>query len=357
MKAGLRVFAGPLRYLQGPGALDLLSEVVAPYGVRPAVVTDALVRDLFGEQIIARLGAAGLSPQMRVLPGEITAAAADEIAASLAGLGVGVVVGCGGGKSLDAGKAVSARLGVPVVTVPTVASNDGPTSRAVAMYDEAHRLVAVDQLTANPHAVLVDTALIAAAPVRFLRAGVGDAVAKTFEAAGCWAGTGVTTLGTRPLRVGSAVADACYHTLRTHAAAGLAACAAGIVDDDLEALVEAVLLMSGLGYENGGLSLAHSLTRGLMQARGAQTALHGEQVAWATLVQRQAEGATDVADLRDFLRELGLPTTLAELGLAAPTRVEVQQIAEVTMTAPHVANLAQPVTTDALIAAIHALAS
>jgi glycerol dehydrogenase len=350
--AGLRVFAGPLRYVQGPGALDQLSEVIATYGPGPAVVSDAYVHDMFGERIVAGLGAAGMSPQMRVLPGELTAAAADEIAASLAGLGVGVVVGCGGGKSLDAGKAVSARLGVPVVTVPTVASNDSATSRAVAMYDDAHRLVAVDQLTANPHAVLVDTALVATAPVRFLRAGVGDAVAKTFEAAGCWAGTGVTTLGTRPLRVGSAIADACYDVLRAHAAAGLAACEAGSVDDDLEALVEAVLLLSGLGFENGGLSLAHSLTRGLMQARGARTALHGEQVAWATLVQRRVEGAPDVTDLRDFLRTLGLPTTLPELGMAAPTGAEVQQIAEVTMTAPHLANLAKPVTVDALVAAI-----
>ena len=61
--------------------------------------------------------------------------------------------------------------------------------------------------------------------------------------------------------------------------------------EDLEALVEAVVLLSGMGFENGGLSLAHSLTRGLMRARGARDALHGQHVAWATLVQRVAERA------------------------------------------------------------------
>ncbi len=350
----LRVFAGPLRYVQGPGALDQLGGLVAAYGPRPVVVTDPFVRDLLGERVEGVLRGAGLRPEIRVLPGEITAAAADEIAASVAEVGTGLVIGLGGGKALDAGKAVSLRLGVPVVTVPTVASNDSPTSKAVAMYDAEHRMVSVDQLSANPHAVVVDTALIAAAPVEFLRAGVGDAVSKTFEAAACAAGTGVTTLGTRPLRIGAAIAAAAYATLRAHAVPGLSACARGDVTPDLEALVEAVVLLSGMGFENGGLSLAHSLTRGLMQARGASSALHGQHVAWATLVQRVAEYAPDdeVAELRGFLREVGLPVTLPGLGMDAPTADEIRGIARVTMTAPHLANLARPVTEGDLVAAI-----
>jgi glycerol dehydrogenase len=350
----LRVFAGPLSYVQGPGALDQLGDLVAANGPRPVVVTDAFVLELLGERVEGVLRGAGLRPEIRVLPGEITAGAADEIAASVADVSTGLVIGLGGGKALDAGKAVSLRLGVPVVTVPTVASNDSPTSKAVAMYDDQHRMVSVDQLPANPHAVVVDTALIAAAPVHFLRAGVGDAVSKTFEAAACAAGTGVTTLGTRPLRIGAAIAAAAYATLREHAVPGLAACGRGEVTDDLEALVEAVVLLSGMGFENGGLSLAHSLTRGLMQARGASSALHGQHVAWATLVQRVAEYAADeeVAELRGFLREVGLPVTLPELGMDAPTADEVRDIARVTMTAPHLANLARPVSEGDLVAAI-----
>lgn len=349
---GVRVYAGPLRYLQGQGALDLLGSVLAPYGPRPVVVTDPFVRDLLGEHIDAILAASGLTPEVRLLTGEITAAVADDLTASVRDAGAGVVVGVGGGKSLDAAKAVSLRLDVPVVTVPTIASNDSPTSRAVAMYDDEHRLVSVDQLRANPHAVVVDTTLVAAAPVAFLRAGVGDAIAKRFEAAGCAAGTGVTTLGTRPLHVGSAIATAAYDVIRAHAVAGLAACERGEVTDDLEALVEAVVLLSGLGFENGGLSLAHSLTRGLMQARGAKEALHGQHVAWATLVQRTVEASDDVDDLRGFLREIRLPVALAELGMPGATAEEIRQIARVTMTAPHLANLAAPVTEDALVDAI-----
>jgi glycerol dehydrogenase len=115
-----------------------------------------------------------------------------------------------------------------------------------------------------------------------------------------------------------------------------------------------VVLLSGMGFENGGLSLAHSLTRGLMQARGARDALHGEHVAWASLVQRVAEGADrdEVDDLRTFLREVGLPTSLPGLGMADPTQAELREIARLTMTAPHLANLAVPVTEDDVLAAI-----
>ena len=342
----LRRFAGPLSYVQGPGALDELPALLAPYG-RPLVVTDPVVLSLLGDRLAALL--ADLSPAYVVLDGEITAAAADALTAS-APDGVGVVVGIGGGKALDAGKAVSLRLGLPVVTVPTAASNDSPCSGVAAMYDDDHRLASVDKLPANPHAVVVDTALIVAAPIRLLRSGIGDAIAKKFEARACLAGTGVTALGTRPLLIGSAIADACYDVLRSHAIDAVADAQAGRITPAFEATVEACVLMSGLGFENGGLSLAHSLTRGLMVA--APHATHGEHVAWGTLVQLAVDGGSDAEldDVRGFLTTVGLPTRLAGLGAVAP--YDVDEIVHATMAAPHLANLIVPPTPDSLVISI-----
>jgi len=207
----LRIFAAPSRYVQGPGALEALGPLLAEHGTRPLVIGDAFVLDLLGERMGSLLVEAGLSATYRVLEGDITAAAADALAAPGADVDTGdvdVVVGLGGGKSLDAAKAVALRLDRPVVTVPTIASNDSPTSAAVAMYDDGHVMVGVDRLRTNPAAVVVDTELVVAAPTAFLRAGVGDAIAKRYEAAGCFAGTGVTPLGTRPLLTGVAIAYA-----------------------------------------------------------------------------------------------------------------------------------------------------
>ena len=350
--SGVRIFGAPQRYYQGPDALDRLGDILAPFGPQPVIVADALVLDMLGARLDQALS--GLSPIIRPFAGEITYPAIEALAASLDGAVSSVAVGIGGGKSLDAAKALAKGLDIAVITVPTIASNDSPTSGAIAMYDDNHVMIAVDRMARSPEAVVVDTGLIAKAPTRFLRAGIGDAIAKKFEADGCHAGTGVTPFGTRPLLTAIAIADACYATLRRHAAAGLAACERGEPTDDLEAVVEATILMSGLGFENGGLSLAHSLTRGLVRTRGTKDSIHGDQVAWALLVQLAAErrGAAEIDDLIGFYREIGLPTRLGDLGLPDPQANEIDEIARWTMTAPHLANLPLPVDAQAIAAAI-----
>ncbi|MDB5659693.1 MAG: alcohol dehydrogenase [Cypionkella sp.] len=348
------LFGAPHRYYQGPGAFDLLGQVAAPFGPNPLIVADAFVLQMLGDRLAAVCAASGLTPILRPFEGEITYPAIEALIASLSGVVPGIAVGIGGGKSLDAAKAVALKLRLPVVTVPTIASNDSPTSAAIAMYDEHHTMIAVDRLHRSPEAVLVDTALIAKAPLRFLLAGIGDAISKKFEADGCRDGTGVTPFGTRPTLTAIAIADACYATLRRHGSAGVVAAARGEVTPDLEAVIEATLLMSGLGFENGGLSLAHSLTRGLVKVRGTRDAIHGDQIAWALLVQLAAEGRADVfiRELVQFYREIGLPTCLAQLGLHDATPAEVEEIARWTMTAPHLANLAVPIDAALIVAAI-----
>jgi glycerol dehydrogenase len=351
--ADLRAFGGPGRYLQGPGALDVLGEIVTPFG-RPLVITDPSVYALLGSRLHSTLAGAGLRPVFGLLDGEITYAAVDRLAGGHAEDAVEVLVGVGGGKVLDAAKGVALRLGRPVITVPTIASNDSPASGAIAMYDDAHTLISVDRLPQHPAAVIVDTELISRAPVAFLRSGIGDAIAKKFEAEGCWAGTGTTPLGTRPLLTAGAIADACYRTLRRHAVGAVQTCLDQIVSPDLEAVVEAVVLMSGLGFENGGLSLAHAMTRGLMQARGASTQMHGLQVAWGLLVQLAVlrRQPPEIAELMNFYRELELPTSLAALGLADPSAAEIEQLVALSLTAPHIRNLPERIDSATVIAAI-----
>jgi glycerol dehydrogenase len=350
----IRIFGAPHRYYQGPGAFEKLADIVAPFGDRPLVVADAFVLDMLGERLRAMMAARGLTAETRAFAGEITYAAIGALKDSLDGFVPGIVVGIGGGKSLDAAKGVATMLSLPMVTVPTIASNDSPTSGAYAVYDDNHVMIAVDRMHRSPEAVIVDTALIAKAPARFLRAGIGDAISKKFEADGCIAGTGITPFGTRPGLTAIAIADACYRTLRQHAKGALAAVERGEPDEHLEAAVEATVLMSGLGFENGGLSLAHSLTRGLVKARGAKDAIHGDHVAWGLLVQLAAEGRPDeeLLELMAFYREIGLPTDLEALGMNEPTDNDRRDIARHTMTAPHLANLGVPVTEDSVATAI-----
>lgn len=340
--------------MQGPDALDRLGEAAAAFGPSPVVVADAFILERLGTRIETILRKAGLTPHVRAFSGEITYAAIDRLAETLGETRPDVAIGVGGGKSLDAAKALALKLDLDVITVPTIASNDSPTSASIAMYDDAHVMIAVDRLRRNPQTVIVDTRLIVQAPAHFLRAGIGDAISKKFEADGCLAGTGVTPFGTRPCATAIAIADACYRTLRENAVDALAAVERGEVTAALEATVEATVLMSGLGFENGGLSLAHSLTRGLVKARGARDAIHGAHVAWGLLVQLAAEGRSDdfIGDIAGFYAEIDLPCRLADLGMRDATEAEIDDIARWTMTAPHLANLAVPVTQETVAAAI-----
>ena len=97
-----------------------------------------------------------------------------------------VIIGFGGGKTIDTAKGLSKAHNLRLIIIPTIASNDSPTSRLIVLYDKQHRVAGVDILTRNPDVVLVDSSIISRAPTRFFAAGLGDALSKKFEAQQCY---------------------------------------------------------------------------------------------------------------------------------------------------------------------------
>jgi len=352
----LRLFASPAAYWQGPGAIDSLGPIVAGLADRAVAVVDAHVRTLLGGRIEAVLASAGISHRVLPFDGKVTAAAVDRLATA-AGVGSGVVIAIGGGSAIDAGKAVANRLGRPVVTVPTAAANDAPTSRLVVLYEDDGAIAGVERSERNPAAVVVDTSVILTAPARLLVAGIGDALSKKAEAEGCAATFGLTPLGTRPLALPQAVAACAFETLLADAEAAVEDARAGRLSPAFERTVEAVVLMSGLGFESGGLSLAHSMTRGFTRLPACAGVMHGEQVAFALLVQLHATpgGEDDLGRLLPLYRRIGLPRSLAQVGLSAREVDALAILVDATLDAPHIGHLPAPVDRDGLMAAILAV--
>ncbi|QUN32745.1 glycerol dehydrogenase (plasmid) [Cupriavidus sp. KK10] len=352
----LRMMGFPGQYVQGPGALPELGALLAKSGwQRPLVLCDAIVTDKIWPVVSDSLQSAGLAVRHALFPGECTRAAIDALADRARGDGHDVVVGLGGGKALDTAKGVSLALDVPVVVCPTIASNDAPTSRVIVLYDKAHRLAGAEFLKSNPAAVIVDTQIIAQAPARFFAAGIGDAVSKKFEAQQCKATGRNNVFGTPPLDTALLLATATYDTLVKHGPAAYRAVIARQADEAVERVVEATVLLSGVGFEGGGLSLAHGLTRGFSAIPALANALHGEQVAFGALVQLVAEGRpqAEIDELLDLLCTVGLPVTLTELGLP-PTQATaaVAQIADLTLSGQVSQILSPPLTAARLETAI-----
>ena len=355
-----RVFGAPLRYIQGPGVLNEIGGMACLAGKHALLVADQFVLDLVGASITESCRRSEVSLQAALFNGEITPSEIERLSKLVSSSPVDVVIAAGGGKGIDIGKAVANQLGVEVITVPTIASNDAPTSKIYVIYDEDHRLLRVEHMTRNPLAVVVDTELIARAPKKLLLPGIGDAISKKFEVAQCYKAGANNIYGGRGTLAANALADLCYTTLLDHAQGAMEAIEQKRPNASLEALVEATVLLSGLCFENGGLSIAHAMTRGLSAIPATAHELHGLQVAYGLLVQLQLENrpAGFMNELRDFYTRFGLPGNLRDLGLGRQAKPdEIETIAALTMTAPHVRNFERILDQADLIGAIQAVES
>ena len=240
-----------------------------------------------------------------------------------------VVIGAGGGKVLDAARAAAADLNLPVVNCPTVASSDAPCTALSVIYSADGVVEGSRIYRKNPDLVLVDTQVIAQSPPRLLVAGMGDALATWFEAKTCADGRVKNMRGGLSTQSALALAKLCYETLLADGADALRSIEAQVVTPALERLVEANTLLSGLGFESSGLAAAHAIHNGLTTASPTHAYLHGEKVAFGLLTQLVLEGQPrSVLDrVLGFATEVGLPITLAEIGLTDLTEEDLLKIA------------------------------
>ena len=182
----IKTIGFPGRYLQGPDAVQHLPELLKEFLLlKPVVLMDDLVRASVGDLLLKPLSVAGIETTVLRFAGECTSEAIEQLASEADQTQSDVVIGYGGGKTIDAAKGIAKAHDLRLIIVPTIASNDSPTSRLIVLYDDQHRVTRVDRLTRNPDIVLVDTSIIARAPARFFAAGLGDALSKKFEATQC----------------------------------------------------------------------------------------------------------------------------------------------------------------------------
>ncbi|WMY72600.1 glycerol dehydrogenase [Buttiauxella selenatireducens] len=349
------IFGAPGRYYQGPGIIQTLGQLAQAFGEKAAVITDPLVANMLATELTEQLSQNGMSHKIYTLNGDLTLKTANQLASKVSKFQPDMIIATGGGRALDAGKAVAGRLELPVITVPTVASTDSPTSKVYVLYNDEHAISAVEHLTESPAFVLVDTEILSRAPADLLRFGLGDALAKKFEARQCRKAQGNNMFGGRPTLAASALAETCFSVLWEHAENALHVAGTGEPDASFEAVVEANILLAGLGFESGGLSLAHGLTRALPYFPGAEKVPHGYQVAYCLMVQLylEADGKEDFRQLWNWLPKLGLPRTLEELSVQIPDDPTVlRTAAESALAAPHLRNFERELSADEIVTAM-----
>ncbi len=168
--------------------------------------------------------------------------------------------------------------------------------------------------------------------MRILVAGMGDALATWFEARSCDRTRSVNECGGLCTAAGLAIARLCYETPLADGAAAKIASENHRITPALERIIEANIPLSGLGFESAGLAAAHAIHNGLTALSEPHAFYHGEKVAFGVLAGLSLTGAPaeEVDTVYTFCEAIGLPVTLAEIGLGSASRDHLRKAAEKT---------------------------
>ena len=349
-----RAFGSPLRYVQGQGEFGRLPLYTAPYGNACVIIDGFLYQDLNArlEKAYAESDAKFVSISFN---GECCEEEVERIGKIARENGAAVIVGAGGGKTMDTAKICADEMGLPVIIAPSSASTDAPVSEIAVVYKPDGEYIGSRKMKKNADLVLVDTEIIVKAPRRLFVAGMGDALATWLEAQACECSDSPNYIGSgmRRCKAGMAIAKASWDILFEDGEKALMALDSGVVTEAFENVVEANTLLSGLGFLNTGLATAHGIHSGLTVLPETHKYLHGEKVAFGIVCQMVLENtpAETVDKVMRFMVAIGLPVTLADLGVEA-THEKVMAIAEKTANGPLVHQEPSFVSTERVYSAI-----
>lgn len=242
-----------------------------------------------------------------------------------------VVVGVGGGKVLDTVKAVSAHRSIPCVLLPTLASNcAGFTPISIVYKEDGSRLGTLRHQKSND-VVLVEPRIIAEAPIEALQSGLGDTLAKWYEAR-----VRLTKIPQEeqslPLQLSYHYAKLCRDAVFENGRQAIEAVKGKKASLALQRVIDTIFIAAGLV---GGLAEAHGRSVGAHAFFNASTFLgleavapHGTLVAYGILLQLELEGKlAEQKQVLDLYQDLGLPTTLDQVGLSLGNEQQLSTLA------------------------------
>lgn len=328
----LSLSVAPAQVLRGNQALEQSGDAIARLGKRPLVVGgDRTLASLTSklkpvlEQQQLSYSSASYTPDCS----EASLSALKEAAASHQ---ADLIIGIGGGKALDTAKLLAYQCQLPIVTIPTSGATCAAWTALSNIYSDEGAFLYDVPLNHCPDLLILDYNLIQTAPQRTLIAGIGDALAKWYEAS-VSSGSSPVTLIIAAVQQARVLRDILFQKS-----------ADALKEPGSEAwreVVDATVLLAGVIGGLGGAQCrtvaAHAVHNGLTHLPSAHDALHGEKVAYGILVQLRLEeilqgnqlAASARQQLLKFYSEIGLPQTLEDLGLGNITLAELRKAAEI----------------------------
>ncbi len=326
----VKVLTSPSRYVQGKNVLAEIGKYVKPLGDKALVVISKGGYSRNGQMVEESFQEAGIEAVFEFFAGESSRDEVERLQKIVQEKGLNVSVGIGGGKALDTAKTVAHFESLPVAVCPTSAATDAPCTSFSVMYTEDGEFDEYVFFDRTSDLILMDTQVVANAPKRLFVAGMGDALATMFEARASVASGAKNLVGGLSTRAALGLTELCYEILMEEGRKALQAVEAGVLTEAVDQVIEASTYLSGVGAESSGLAAAHAVHNGMTALEETHDYLHGEKVAFGVITQLVLENAPqeELDEVLDFCMDIGLPVTLAELGVKEPDEAGLRNVAE-----------------------------
>ncbi|BFH59999.1 glycerol dehydrogenase [Paenibacillus azoreducens] len=336
-----KAFISPSKYVQGENELLNLGYFIRTYGDSALLIAHPEDVERVKDKLDVTINKFNVTLVESGFHGECTRDEIKRLKELAREKKCSCTIGLGGGKAIDTAKCVAE--GDALIIVPTIAATDAPTSHSAVIYTEEGAFEDYAYFKQSPSVVMIDTTVIANAPTRFLVSGMGDALSTYYEAratsrsftkvnAGlpCGVHEGAAPVA-RGTKAALALAKLCYETLLEDGVNAKIACDSNQVTPALENIIETNILLSGLGFESGGLAAAHAIHNGLTVLPGTHHYFHGEKVAFSTIAQLVLENApqAELNEVLEFCSAIGLPVCLADIGVNSITQEELLKVAQI----------------------------
>jgi len=330
-----RVIILPGKYIQGPGVLAGIYDYISILGKKPVFIWTKSARAVLSPVILPVLKKNNLDFFEVLFSGECTRQEAARISGEAAINGADTVIGAGGGKVIDIAKAVAAYNNAPCMIIPTVPSSDASASSYTVWYNEEGEFDGSNGWKFNPDIVIADTEILVKAPKRFFIAGIGDALATWYEAAAVHSSGKETPAGGTHTLTAVNSAKLCLDILFEYGKAAKESVEKKAVSAAFENVIEAVIFLSGIGWENCGVATAHAIAMSIYSVfKGGHKFLHGECVAFGLLCQLCLEKESKMDELKrviGFMAEMELPLSFNDLGIKDVSFKKIKELARETV--------------------------
>lgn len=318
----------PSLYINEIDAIDRIGIIIKNEVNHPLIVWSKSAKRVTQDKIATSLEAEKISYAEVLFEGFPTIKKAEQYAKKALEEKCDAIIAVGGGKVMDVSKAAGNKAKIKIITVPTIAATCASWAAVSIIYTEEGDFEQFVPNKKTADIIIADTKIIAQAPVRYIRAGIVDTLAKWYETA---ASEGENNEFSNSIAVlNSKVA---LDFLLKNSTKIIQNIENGIIDDYVKKTIDAIIYIAGnVGSYVGDRAFsgfAHPFYHAARRIPETRNILHGELVAVGLLIQAVLEERNET-QIKEIIRQfggIGEAFTLEESGLGANTREKLEIVA------------------------------